>query len=148
VRVHATGHRARRIYSGHRHPFSLNSSRGGTRRPCVRRRCGSSCYRRTIRRADRSTRATSTWNRRSTDRSEDRLTVIRLSSQTAIPSRPEAVPAGFEGDAVRRRPGRVKRLDLQLKWAGGAIPHLGDHARCPARSPGSVSDPRQPRLQS
>ncbi len=39
VGVHTTSYRARRIYSGHRHPFLLIWSRGGTRRPCVWRRC-------------------------------------------------------------------------------------------------------------
>ena len=33
VRVHSTRHRARTLYDGHRHPFSLKRSRGGTHVP-------------------------------------------------------------------------------------------------------------------
>ena len=35
---------------------------------------------------------------------------------------------GFEGDAVRHRPGQTERVDLQLKWAGAAVPRPDGHA--------------------
>ena len=63
VGVHTTSYRARRIYSGHRHPFSLNLLRGGTRRPMCAAPVRSSCCHRAIRRTHGSTRATNTWNR-------------------------------------------------------------------------------------
>jgi hypothetical protein len=62
VRVDTTRHRARRIYSGHRHPFSFQLVRGGTRRSKCAAPVRSSCSRRAIRRSQSSVRATDTWD--------------------------------------------------------------------------------------
>ena len=86
----------------------------------------SSCCHRAIRRTHGLTRATSTWNRRSTDRSEDRLTVSRISSQAG--NRPNLTVFLHTTEVVDPAPIRLLSSSLPILYSVPG-PFLKRHLR-------------------